>query len=89
MSKELKKRAIMNEWGSVITPFRAKHLGDIIQEIEQVSQNPVNRQVGNVIGDLKNLHEFDLINDLLAAISDYNKYVVEPFNRAVDFTHEV
>lgn len=71
------ERKVMDTWGSVITAHRARELGSIIEDIAAASRNPLNRQVGNVIGDLKNLNEFDLIEELKRNIEAYNEVVRE------------
>jgi len=71
------ERKEMSMWSSVITTHRAKQLGEIIQKIERVSRDPRNRQVGNVVGDLRNLHEFSLIDELKEAVEGYNERVRE------------
>ncbi len=73
----------MNRWGSVITPYRASRMEDVIERITEASRNPVNRQVGNVTGDLRNLGEFDLIAELYDAIESYND-IVRMDNDALD-----
>jgi hypothetical protein len=82
------RKAHMNTWGSVITHPRAKALGRIIHLIAQASKSPINRQVGNVINDLRNLGEHGLIDELKRCIDAYNQEVDE-FNQAVDFTNAV
>jgi len=87
-TKRMEKRSHMSAWSSTITPQRARALGEIIQKIEQVSQNPVNRQTGNVIGDLRNIGEFQLIDELKHEIELYNQSV-DDFNKEVDYVNEV
>lgn len=76
------ERKPMDMWSSVITTRRAKALGRIIERVQTVTgKNPVNRQVGNVVSDLRNLHEFDLIHELEGEIEAYNQDVLETNKR--------
>ncbi len=77
------ERKPMDMWSSVITTQRAKALGSIIQRIQACTGvNPVHRQVGNVVNDLRNLQQFDLIEELRTEIDAYNQEVAETNQRA-------
>jgi hypothetical protein len=70
------ERSTMSMWASVVTTHRAKALGGVIQKIDAVVPSACqNRQVGNIVGDLKARGRHDLIHELENAVAGYNEQV--------------
>ena len=67
----------MNTWGSFLSPQRAQHFDKaLLAEIDAaIPSGTKNRQIGNIINDLRIRGRVDLIDRLNAEISHYNYYV--------------
>jgi uncharacterized protein YpuA (DUF1002 family) len=68
--------ATLDMWSSVLSSARAStdELRDVVKRIEKVIGYDLRgEQIGNIVNKLRELHEFDLIDELEAAIDEYNQ----------------
>jgi hypothetical protein len=80
-----RKYSSINTWGSWITK-RRYHAIYSLRKVENVTgRNPLNRQFGVVLGELRTLHEFDLIADIEMEIEEYNERVAKNNERYEEY----
>jgi len=71
------KRLEINMWSSVMTPPRAKALGEIIDIVEACGVKTLHRQLGNITNDLRAFGHLQTLARLENEVEAYNEGVRE------------
>ena len=71
------KQLEINMWASVMTPLRAKALGEIIDIVEACGVKTSNRQLGHIANDLKEFGHPHTLARLTREVEAYNEVVRE------------